>query len=133
MSIVEKSLYIYQLLHSIASYHEVCLLFNRDHLEWISVCDYFLRVVQCAHYYYQVKELFATIERQFLPILHSQQASEQVHQLQGKLEQLRSTPLKLGEIARKRIRLAVPVPSKDQFKALGFTGDHLDFLVQTRF
>ena len=132
-SIVDKTLFILHLLRSIAIHADNGFLFNRGTIELISVCDYFLRVVRLAHYYYRVDQLFSIIDKHFLPALHAEQASEQVHQLERQLNQLRSTPLKLSEIARKRIRAAVPVPSKQRFEQIGVPGHLQPFLVQTAF
>ena len=133
VSIVDKNLFISQLLQSIAIHPENSLIFQQETIDSISICDYFLRIVQLVHYYYRVPQLYSMIEQQFLPILHSQQSSEQVHQLEKQLEQLRSTPLKLREIVRKQIRLSVPIPSEYQFKQIGLVGHQLKYLVEMTF
>lgn len=129
VSIADKILFIRQLLNSIVVYPENSLLFNREKIEWISVCDYFLRIVKFVRLNYRFDQLFNLIEREFLPILHSQQPSEDVHQLKNELEKLRSKPLKLSEIVRKQIRLGVQIPTKNQFEKFGFTGSHLEYLL----
>lgn len=129
----EKVLFIFHLLNSISMHADNVLLLQRKNEELISTCDYFLKVVQMAHYYYQVDRLFSTIEQRFLPQLNAQQASEQVETLRGQIEQLRSTPLKLSQIARKLIHRKLDIPCKNHLKPLGLTGHLLDFLVQTAF
>lgn len=132
-TMIEKVLFIFHLLNSISMHPDDVLRLKRKHEEFINTCDYFFKVVQIAHYYYQIDRLFVTIEQRFLPQLMSQQSSEQVEILRRQIEQLRSTPLKLSQIARKVIRQKFDTPCKTQLKSLGLTKHLLDFLVQTAF
>jgi hypothetical protein len=101
--------------------------------EFISVCEYFLRVVHLAHYYYRIDRFYFIIEKHFLPQLTAEQTSEEMQVLEKQLNKLRSTPLKLSEIARKLIRIETNIPTKNQFQKLGLTGHLVDFLVQYTF
>jgi hypothetical protein len=130
---VEKTLFIFHLLNSISLHRDGDLLIKKKDQELISTCDYFLKVVHLAHYYYQIDRFYSTIDQHFLPHLASEQPSEQVEILRKQLDHLRSTPLKLSELARKLIRRKIPNLTKIQFKQFGLTGHLVDFLVQSTF
>lgn len=106
---------------------------NTSEKEFISACDYFLKIVQLSHYYYKNEHLYAIIDKHFLPQLRAQQSSEEVEKLQKQLENLRSTPLKLSELSRKLIHQNIPIPNKTKIQTLGITKHLVDFLVQTKF
>ena len=130
---VDRALFICQLLHSVSIHPEDAFLVNENKDDFISVCNYFLRVVQLAHYYYPMQQFFSMIDRVFLPSLQSEQTSEQVQTLRKQLVRLRSTPLKLAEIARKRIRLTINVPTPDKVQQLDLTPHLGEFLLQSSF
>lgn len=132
-NIEDKLFFIYQLLDSVSKHEEKKLVWNKKTQDSISTCDYFLKIVQLAHYYYQINRLYGTIDHRFLPQLANQQSSEDIDRLRTQLEQLRSTPLKLSQIARKMIHQKIDFPCKNHLKPLGLTGHLLDFLVQTAF
>jgi hypothetical protein len=131
--IFEKILFIFHLLNSVSLYGDNVLVFNRKDQESITVCEYFFKVVQLAHYYYRINRFYSTIDQHFLPHLNAKQPSEQVEILRKQLDHLRSTPLKLSELARKLIHRKINNPTKSQFKEFGLTGHLLDFLVQSTF
>ena len=132
-NIEDKLFFIFQLLDSVSKHSENTLVWNKKDQDSISTCDYFLKVVQLAHYYYQINRLYGTIDQRFLPKLTTQQPSEQIDRLRTQLEQLRSTPLKLSQIVRKVIHQKIDLPCKSHLKQLGLTGHLVDFLVQTAF
>lgn len=132
-NIEDKLFFIFQLLDSVSKHSEHTLVWNKKDQDSISTCDYFLKVVQLAHYYYQINRLYGTIDKRFFPQLTTQQPSEQIERLRIQLEQLRSTPLKLSQIARKVIHQKIDLPCKNHLKQAGLTGHLLDFLVQTAF
>jgi hypothetical protein len=132
-SIFDPTIFICHLLYTISIYTDSYLLYNRATIEWISTCDYFMHVVQLAHYLYCIEQLYSIIDRQCLPCLCTVQSNDKLDKLRDKLTQLRSTPLKLSEIVRKRMRILISVPCKERFQQIGFTGHLLEFLVQTKF
>lgn len=133
MSIIEKEQFISQLLNSISVHPENILLFNMKDTEFISVCEYFFNVVQLVHYFYSIEGLHSAIDKYLIPRLSASQPSEHVEALVKNLETLRSTPLKLSELARKLIRIKTNVPTKNKFQNLGLTGHLVEFLVQSSF
>ncbi len=132
-SISEKKLFIFHLLKSISIHRDNVLVSNKKAQEFISICEYFLNVVQLAHYYYKIERFYSIIDQHFFPQLNSEQPSEQVEILRKQLNDLRSTPLKLSEIARKLIHINVNIPAKNKFQKLGLTGHLVNFLVQSTF
>jgi len=132
-SVFEKTLFIFHLLNSLSIYPDNVLLLNKKDKEYISVCDYFLNIVQLARHYYKVDRLYSVTDRFFIPQLRGQQPSEEVEALRKQLDILRSTPLKLSEVSRKLIRENVDIPTKAKFQNLDLTGHLVNFLVQTTF
>jgi hypothetical protein len=123
--------FLFDLLKSISLHGENVLLINKKNQELISVCDYFLKVVQLVHYYYEFPRLYYTIDQDLLPKLASEQPSEQIEVLRKQLERLRSTPMKLSELSRKIIRQNITLPTKTEIKKLGLTGHLVNFLTQS--
>ncbi|CAF5126725.1 unnamed protein product, partial [Rotaria sp. Silwood1] len=50
VSIVDKSKFIFQILHSVSTHPENYILLNGKDTEFITVCDYILKIVQLARY-----------------------------------------------------------------------------------
>ncbi|CAF2116849.1 unnamed protein product [Rotaria magnacalcarata] len=133
VSITDKKLFIFQLLHSLSVHPEKFLLLNKTNKEFISVCEYFLKVANFVHYYYTIERFHEIIDQHLFPQLSAEQPSEQVDVLRKQLDTLRSTPLKLSEIARKLIRTKVTIPIKKEFEQLGVTRHLVEFLSQSPF
>ena len=133
VSIVDKSLFILQLLKSVSIHSDNELLFNTKDKKFINVCEYFLTVVQFAHYYYSIAQLYSIVDQHFFPQLIAEQSSEQVESLRKQLDVLRSTPLKLTEITRKLIRMKINIPTKEKFEQIGLTGHLIEYLSQSTF
>ncbi|CAF3525562.1 unnamed protein product [Rotaria sp. Silwood1] len=133
VSIVDKSKFIFQILHSVSTHPENYILLNGKDTEFITVCDYILKIVKLARYNYGIENFYSLVDKYCLPELNAQQPSEQVEALRKELDSLRSTPLKLSEIARKLIRIKTNIPMKKKFKQLGLTRHLEEFLSQSTF
>lgn len=120
-------------MNSISIYPDNILLVNKKQKEFISICEYFLNIVQLGHYYFQIQEFYSIIDKHFIPQLTAQQSSEEIENLRQQLDNLRSTPLKLSELSRKLIHRNVPIPTKAKFQKLGLTKYLVDFLVESKF
>ncbi|CAF1124964.1 unnamed protein product [Rotaria sordida] len=130
ISIIDKSKFIFQLLHSISTHPDNYFLLNSKDKEFITVCEYFLKIVRLVHYNYNIERFYSLIEKYCLPQLNAEQPSEQVEILQEQLDSLRSTPLKLSELARKLIRTKINLPTKKKFEQMGLTRHLVEFLSQ---
>jgi hypothetical protein len=133
ISIVDKISFIFHLLNSISIHPDDIVLLNKKNKEFINICEYFLNIVQFAHYYYNIPKFYSIIDQHFYPQMNAEQPSEQVEILRKQLDYLRSTPLKLSEISRKIIRMNIDIPTKSKFHQLGLHKNLVEFLVQTEF
>ncbi|CAF2544138.1 unnamed protein product [Rotaria sp. Silwood2] len=133
VSIVDKHKFIFQILHSVATHPHNFLLLNSKDKEFITVCEYFFKIAQLAHYNYNIEHFYSLVDKYCFPQLNAEQPSEQVEILRKQLDSLRSTPLKLSEIARKLIRIKVDLPTKEKFQQMDLTRYLTEFLSQSTF
>ncbi|CAF3628772.1 unnamed protein product [Adineta steineri] len=131
--IADKNSFILNLLNTISLYPHPILLLNKKNQEHITVCGYFLTIVQFAHYYLDIEQFYSTINQQYIPQLEAEQSSEEVELLRQQIRKLQTTPLKLSDIARKTIRMKLDTPTKSNFEQLDLHEHLIEFLSQCRF
>lgn len=129
-TIGDKQLFIFNLLKTLSIHPDTNLLINENNREFISVCDYVYKVIQIAHYFYRVEHFYGILYRHILPQLANQQSSEDMQKLTKRIDQLRSRPLKLSEITRKKVRIDLSSPTSSKIRRIPVTKYLLDFLEQ---
>ncbi|UJR37800.1 hypothetical protein I4U23_030491 [Adineta vaga] len=131
--IVDKTEFIFHLLTIISTYPDTIILLNRKDKEYISLCEYFYNVIQLIHSFFDIEQFYSILHQNYLPLLSGQQSNEDIELLQHRINQLRSKPLKLSEIARKIIRKNVNIPTQCEFQQLNLSNYLVEFLSQCTF